>query len=120
MDNLSEKCEHHQTDLTVNESLGNQTLQRDSVQCELICNCEQQHSGTYLPVKQELSPYLPLKQELSPVESFQPEETASSLNLLSRHNQHFQEDETIISTQHQEHQADTDLSVASSKEYNGV
>ena len=102
MNNLGEKYEQHQNDLSVNASLHNQSQ---------VCNCELQH----LDIKPY--PYLHEKPDLPDV-NFKSELPASTLNSLSQNDQQYQDDKTIISTQHQENQAY--ISMTSSKEYNGL
>ena len=111
MNNLYEKSEQHQNDITVNSSLHNQKDSILDVSRDPIVKCEPQQwnikSDLYLQVKQDLTPGSSLKSELP----------ASNLNLLS-HDQHYQDDTTIVSTQHQEYQSD--IVMASSRKYNGL
>ena len=113
MNNLQEKSEQVQTDLTVNTSLHNQCHQGDSVfdvSNDQVFKCEPQQwdikPNLYLEPKQELTSGLGFKSELP----------AWTLN-HSRHNQRYQEDKIDVSTHKQEYQAD--ISMASSKENNG-
>ena len=114
MSYLYEKSEQLQNDKSVNSTLENQSLHGDSLFAEShekVLKYEQQQWD----IKPD--PYLPPKQELTPSLNFKSEEPASTLN-LSHHDQHHQDDKTIISTQHQENQAY--ISMTSSKEYNGL
>ena len=114
MNNLLEKTEQHQTDLTVNTSLHEQCHQGDSIfdiSHNQVFKCEPQQwdikPNLYLEPKQELKPGLVFKSELP----------AWTLN-HSRHNQKYQEDyKTDVFTQQQDYQPDT--SMASSNENNG-
>ena len=113
MNNLYIKSEQQQNDLTVNASPHNQSLQGDSLSagsCLPVLKCEQQQWD----VKPDL--YLQLKQELTPGLGFKSELPTSTLNLLSRPDQQYQDDKSIISIQHQEYQAD----IGSSSRYNGL
>ena len=95
----------------MNASLDNQSLKRDSLFAEIpeqVCNCEHHQSDTYLQLKQDPTQGLGFKSELP----------ASTLNLFSQHDQQYQDDRINVSTQHQEYQAD--ISMASSKKYNGL
>ena len=110
MNKLLEKSEQHQSHITMNVSLDNQSLQGDSlsaVSCDQVCNCEQQQSDPYLQVKQELTPDL----------SYESEQPASNLNLLTHHDQQYEDDKTIISTQHHEYQADIPMASSKGKFY---
>ena len=114
MNNLQEKSEQHQTDSTVNSSLHNQCHQGDAifgVSHDQVFKCEPQQwdlkPNLYLELKQELTPGLGLKNEL-------PAWTSNHL----RHNQQYQDDKTDVSIQQQEYQ--TDASMASSKQSNGL
>ena len=111
MNNMYEKSEQHQNDITVNSSLHNQKDSIFDVSRDPIVKCEPQQwnikSDLYLQVKQDLTPCTCLKSEL-PV---------STLNLHS-HDQQYQDDTTIVSTQHQEYQSD--IVMASPKKYNGL
>ena len=114
MNNLLEKTEQHQTDLTVNTSLHDQCHQGDSIfgiSHNQVFKCEPQQWD----IKPNL--YLELKQELTPGLGFKSELPACTLN-LSQRDQQFQDDKTDVSTQQQEYQADA--SMASSKENNGL
>ena len=111
MNNLLEKTEHHQTDLTVNTSLYNQCHQGDSIFDEnhdQDCKCELQQ----LDIKPY--PYLHQKPDLN----FESELPASTLNSLSQHDQQYQDDKTVVYTQHQEYQSD--ISMTSSKACQGL
>ena len=111
MNNVYEKCEQHQNDTSVSASLHNQSHQCDSlsaVSCDQVCNCQQQQSDTYLKLKQDLTQGLSIKSE----------PPAPTLNLLSHNDHQYQDDKAIVSTQHQEYQAD--VSMVSSKEYKGL
>ena len=111
MNNMYEKSEQHQNNLTVNASLHNQKYSIFDVSRDPIVKCEPQQwnikSDLYLQVKQDLTPCTCLKSELS----------VSTLNLLS-HDQHYPDDTTIVSTQHQEYQSD--IVMTSPKKYNGL
>ena len=115
MNNRYGKCEQHYNDITVKASLHNQNQQGDSlcsVSCDQVCNCEPQQQWESKP-----DPYLQLEQDLTPDMRFESELPASTLNLHSQHDQDYQDIKPIVSTQHQEYQAD--ISMAFSKEYNG-
>ena len=117
MNNIIEKPEQHQNDLNVNASQYNQSLQGDSFfSHDQVLKYEEQQIKCE-PQQWDIKPdpYLQLKQELTPGLSLKSEEPVSTLNLLSQHDQ---QDKTINSTQHQEYQ--TDISMASSNEYNGL
>ena len=114
MNNLEEKYEHHQNDLSVNDSLHNQSHQGDTIFDEnpdKKCNNELQQ----LDVKPY--PYLHQKQDLSDL-NFKSELPASTLNSLSQHDQQYQDDKTVVYTQHQEYQSD--ISMASSTSCDGL
>ena len=112
MNNLYIKSEQQQNDLTVNASPHNQSLQGDSLSAVSrlpVLKCEQQQWD----VKPDL--YLQLKQDLTPGLSFKSELPASTSNLFS---QQYQDDKTIVSTQHQDDQAHTSMDFF--KKYNGL
>ena len=119
MNNIIEKPEHHQNDLKVNASQYNQSLQGDSFfSHDQVLKYEEQQIKCE-PQQWDIKPdpYLQLKQELTSGLSLKSEEPVSTLNLLS-HDQHYQDDTTIVSTQHQEYQSD--IVMASPKKYNGL
>ena len=94
----------------MNVSLDNQSLQGDSlsaVSCDQDCNYDQYQSD----------PYLKLKQESTPDFSFESEQPASYLNLLTYHDQQYEDDKATISTQHQEYQADIPMASSKGKVY---
>ena len=112
MNNMDEKSEQPQNDLNVNAPQYNQSLQGDSFfRHDQVLKYEEQQSGI-IP-----DPYIKLEQDLTPGLNLKFELPASPLN-ISQHDQQHQDDETIVSTQHQEYQAD--ISMASSNEYNGL
>ena len=110
MNNINEKSEQHQNDINVNASLYDQRLQDDSFFSHYQVLKHEQQQRDIKP-----DPHLQLNQELTPGLSLKSEDPASTLNLLSQHDQQDQDDKTIVSTQYQEYQAD--ISMASSKEY---
>ena len=113
MNNLYEKSQQHQNDLNVNGSLHNQSPQGDSitdVSHNPVLKCE---NWDIKP-----GPYLHLKQDLTPDLGFKSELPASTLNLLSGYDPQYQDDNTIVTTEYQEYKAD--VSMASSKEHNGL
>ena len=111
MNNMEEKSEQHENDLNVNAFQFNQNLQGDSFfSHDQVLKYEKQQCD----IKPD--PYLKLEQE--PGLSLKSEEPVSTLNLLSQQDQQYQDDEIIVSSQHQEHQAD--ISMTSSDEYNGL
>ena len=113
MNNLYKQSEQHQKDLNVNASLHNQHHQGDT-----IIPVSQNPVLKYENWDIKPGPYLQLKQELTPDLGFKSELPASTLNLLSHHDHQYQDEKTIVTTQHQEYQAD--ISMASSKEDNGL
>ena len=104
--NLCEKSEQHQNDFTRNNSLHNQSLQSDSllaVSQDPVLKIEhQQWDIKPDPWNFKADPYLQVKQDLTP--DWSSEQSASTLNPLSYHDQQYQDD----------------ISIASSKEYNGL
>ena len=117
MSYLYEKSKQPQKDINVNTTrpIDDQCLHDDSLFAEShdqVMNCELQRwdikPDICLPLKQELTPGLSLKSELS----------ASTLHLVSQHDQQYQDNKTIVSRQHQEYKAD--LYMAFPKEYNGL
>ena len=111
MNNMYEKSEQHQIGIIVNASLHNQSHQGDSILDEnhdQDCKCELQQL--------DIKPCIFLHQK--PDLNFKSELPASTLNSLSQNDQQYQDDKTIISTQHQEYQAY--ISMTSSKECNGL
>ena len=113
MNNMEEKSEQHENDLNVNAFQFNQNLQGDSFfSHDQVLKYEKQQCECDI----KPDPYLKLEQE--PGLSLKSEEPVSTLNLLSQHDQQYQHDKPIVSTQHQENQAD--ISMASSNEYNGL
>ena len=120
MNNITEKPEHHQNDLKVNASQYNPSFQGDSFfSHDQVLKYEEQQIE-YEPQQWDIKPdpYLQLKQELTPGVSLKSELSDSTLNLLSQHDQQYQDDKTIVCTQHQEYQAG--ISKSSSKEYKGL
>ena len=114
MNNLYEKAVN-QNDINMNCSLHNQSFQEDSlfaVSSGLGLKCEKQECD----IKPD--PYIQVKQELTPGLGFKSELPSSTLNLLSHHDTQYQDYKPIVSTQHQEYQAD--ISMASSKKHNGL
>ena len=111
---LCVKSEQHQHDLSVNASLhNNQSHQDHSIFDENHghdCNCELQQ----LDIKP--FPYLHQKKDLRDL-NCKYELPVSTLNSLSNHDQQYQDDKTVVSTQHQENQSD--IAMASSKACNG-
>ena len=79
MDNLYENSEQHQNDLTVINSLYNQSLQGDPV---LKCEHPQ------WDIKPD--PYLELQQDLAPDLSSEQPASSLTLNPLSHHDQQYQ------------------------------
>ena len=84
MDNLYENSEQHQNDLTVINSLYNQSLQGDPV-----LNYEHQQWD----IKPDPS-YLQLQQDLKP--DLSSEQPASTLNPLTQHDQQYQGNISIV------------------------
>ena len=105
-----EKYQQHQNDLSVNASLHNQSHQCGSTCDENNCECELQE----LDIKPY--PYLHQKSDLPDVH-FESEQPASTSNSLSQHDQQYQDDKTVVYTQHQEYQSD--ISMTSSKACDG-
>ena len=112
MNKLYEKSEQHQNHITVNVSLHNQKDSNFDVSLDPIMKCEPQQWD----IKPDL--YLQVNQDLTHGSSLKSELPASTLNLLSQHDQQYQDDKTIVCTQHQEYQ--TDISMDFSNEYNGL
>ena len=111
---MNEKSEQPRNDISVYSSLHNQCLQGDSlfaVSRDQVLKCEIQQWD----IKPD--PYLKLKQELTPGQAVKSELPASTLN-LSQNDQLYLDHKAIVSTQPQEYQAD--ISMAFSKEYNGL
>ena len=101
MNNLGEKYEQHQKDLSVNASLHNQSHQGDSIFDEnhdQVCHLELQQ------LDNKPHPYLHQKPDL-PDQNFQSEQPASTLISISQHDQQYQDDKTVVYTQHQEYQS---------------
>ena len=111
MNKLYEKSEQPQNDISVNASLDNPGDSLFATSHDQVLKCELQQ----LDIKPDL--YLQLKQEITPGLGVESELPASTLN-LSQYDQQYQNHKTIVSTQHQEYQAD--ISMAFSKEYNGL
>ena len=112
MNNLGVKYEQYQNNLSVNASLHNQSHQSDSSENhDQVYNC-----GLHqLDIKPY--PYLHQKPDL-PDLNFKSELPASTLNSLSQNDQQYQDDKTVVYTQHQEYQSD--ISMASSKSWDGL
>ena len=111
---MYEKSEEHQNFISVNASLHNQSLHGDSVFAvghDQVLKCELQQWD----IKPD--PYLQLKKELTPCLGVKSEMPASTLN-ISENNQLYHDYKAIVSTKHQEYQED--ISMAFSKEYNGL
>ena len=90
MNNLHEKSEQHDNDITVNTFLLDQH-DLPVVSCDPILKCETQQWN----IKSE--PYLHPK-HLTPGLSLKSEQSASTLN-LSQHDQQYHDDKAIVSTQ---------------------
>ena len=116
MNKLYVKHEQSQNDISLNTTLDHQSLDGDSLFAEShhkVMKCELQQWD----IKPDLC--LPLKQDLTPGLSLKSELPTSTLNLLSQHDQHEEDDKTLVSTQHQKYPAD--VVMAFSKEYqNGL
>ena len=117
---------HNQSDLSVNDSLHkqsdtsvNDSLHKQSLHSESLLAVSPDQDLKYEQQQWDVKPdpYFPLKQELTPGLSLKSELPASSSS-LSQPGQQYQDDQTISSTQHKEYPAD--ISMASSKEDNGL
>ena len=117
MKSLYEQSEQHQNDIPENASLHNQIFKDDSLfaaSCGPVFNCEPQQWD----IKPDPYLHLHLKQDLTPDLSLKSELPASTLNSFLQHDQQYQDDKTIVSTEHQEYQAD--ISMDSSKKYKSL
>ena len=108
INNLYENSEQNQN--CVNDSLHNQNFQGDSFLGHDQDLKQEQQQWDFKP-----DPYLESKQYLRPGLNWKSEELAST-----QHDHQFQDDKTIVSTQHQEYQADISMASSKSKEHNGL